>query len=229
MKLEMNTKENFNFEQDKELYPNRKSKGVKSAKYDDYQDTVCRYKYDTTAERRARYTRREIFANKREEIVFNTPRTEEDLDIASKVEMDDKDLSKKVWRHPDFFGLEGSPKGLSKTPRSDFFSKHRSSVRKSLKDHLLSSNTRCFRNGFYREHNIPYDFYWNKVTGHIVLVKSETQKVFSFWNISRMQRLELLNHNHIHKHWRLIDQINEIRLQLEEQAKAEAQQTLEEE
>jgi len=166
---------------------------------------------------------------KNEEIIFNTPRTEEDLHIASKVAIDDKRLSMKVWRHPDFFGLEKPSRGSSKTPRADFFSKHRLSVRKSLKDHLMSENTRCFRNGFYREQNIPYDFYYNNVTGRIILVDVETQEVFSFWEISRMQRLELLNHNHIHKHWRLIDKINERRLQLQKKAKAEVQQTLEEE
>jgi len=40
-----------------------------------------------------------------------------------------------------------------------------------------------------------------------------------------MQDLELLNNNHIHKDWRLIDKINEKKLQLKEQVKDEAQQT----
>lgn len=142
--------------------------------------------------------------------------------------MDDKRLTTKIWRHPQYFGLERPLKGFSKTPKIDFFSKHRSSVRESLKDHLMSPNTRCFRNGSYREQNIPYDFYYNNVTGRIVLVDRKTQEVFSFWEISKMQRLELLNHNHIHKHWRLIDEINKRTLELKEQEKAEAQQTLEE-
>ena len=73
----------------------------------------------------------------------------------------------------------------------------------------MSPNTRCFRNRFYREQNIPYDFYYNNVTGRLILVNARTQEVFSFWEISKIQRLELLNHNynHIYKHWRLIDEI----------------------
>ena len=31
------------------------------------------------------------------------------------------------------------------------------------------------------------------------------QEIFSFWTISKMQRLELLNHNHVHKHWKLVE------------------------
>ena len=119
--------EEFNFQQDKELYPNRKSKGFQSAKDDDYQGAVYQYKYSTTAERRARYEHREIFANKEEEKVFTTPRTQEDLAIASEVGMNNQRLTTKLWRHPQYFGLERPPKGLSKTPKIDFFSKHRSS------------------------------------------------------------------------------------------------------
>jgi hypothetical protein len=138
--------------------------------------------------------------------------------------MDDKRLTMKLWRHPDYFDLKRPPKGLSETPRLDFLSKHRSSVQEYLKDHLMSPNTSYFRNGFYREQNIPYDFYYNNLTRDLLLVNSKTQEVFSFWKISKMQGLELLNHSHVEKDWRLIDQINKRTLQLEEQAKAEAQQ-----
>jgi hypothetical protein len=92
----------------------------------------------------------------------------------------------------------------------------------------VSPNTRCFQNGLYREQSIPYDFYYNNVTEKIILVDVKTQEIFSFWQISKMQHLELLNHNHIHQHWRLIDAIDKQTLELKEQAKAEAQQRLEE-
>lgn len=222
--------EEFDFQQDKELYPNRKSKGFQVAQDDTYQGAVYQYKYATTPERLARYERREIFANKKEEILFSTPRTEEDLDAASKVELSDRRLTDKVWRHPGYFNLERPPKGSasSRTPKIDFFSKHRSSVREILKEHLTSPNTRCFRNGFYREQNIPYDFYYNNVTGKIILVTAETQEVFSFWTISKMQRLELFNHNHIHKHWKLIDEINKKTLEFQKQEEAKAQHILNE-
>ena len=59
-------------------------------------------------QRHARYEHREIFANKAEEKVFSTPRTQEDLRIASEVKMDDKRLTAKLWRHPQYFGLERS-------------------------------------------------------------------------------------------------------------------------
>ena len=71
---------------------------------------------------------------------------------------------------------------------------------------MLSPHTRCFKNSFYREHKQSYD---NNQTGKLLLVTAsgETgeQEIFSFWTISKMQRLELLNHNHVHKHWKLVE------------------------
>lgn len=40
-------------------------------------------------------------------------------------------------------------------------------------------------------------------------MRNSDQSILSFWTISRMQRLELLNHNHIHKQFKLIDIINQ--------------------
>jgi hypothetical protein len=71
---------------------------------------------------------------------------------------------------------------------------------------LVSPHTRCFKNGLYRGHEGSYDYYYNNQTGKLVLIKDD--ELFSFWTISRMQRLELLNHNHVHKHWKLVDALN---------------------
>jgi len=46
------------------------------------------------------------------------------------------------------------------------------------------------------------------------------QKIISFWTISKMQRLKLLNHNHVHKHWKLIEALR--RKNDEEKALVEA-------
>lgn len=35
--------------------------------------------------------------------------------------------------------------------------------------------------------------------------KTGERDIFSVWTISKMQRLELLNHNHVHKHWKLVE------------------------
>ncbi len=47
------------------------------------------------------------------------------------------------------------------------------------------------------------------------------QEIFSFWAISKMQRLELLNHNHVHKHWKLVEALR--KKNVEEKALVEAQ------
>ena len=87
---------------------------------------------------------------------------------------------------------------------------------------MLSPHTRCFKNSFYREHKQSYD---NNQTGKLLLVTAsgETgeQEIFSFWTISKMQRLELLNHNHVHKHWKLVEALR--KKNVEEKALVEAQ------
>ena len=35
--------------------------------------------------------------------------------------------------------------------------------------------------------------------------KTDEQEIFTFWTISKMQRVELLNHKRIHKHWKLVE------------------------
>ena len=87
---------------------------------------------------------------------------------------------------------------------------------------MLSPHTRCFKNSFYREHKQSYD---NNQTGKLLLVTAsgETgeQEIFSFWTISKMQRLELLNHNHVHKHWKLVEALR--KKMLRKKALVEAQ------
>ena len=77
----------------------------------------------------------------------------------------------------------------------------------------------------YREHKQSYDYYYNNQTGKLLLVttNSETgeKEIFSFWTISKMQRLELLNHNHVHKHWKLVEALR--KKNVEEKALIEAQ------
>ena len=74
---------------------------------------------------------------------------------------------------------------------------------------MVSPDTRCFKNGLYREHQESYDSCYNNQRGKLLLIKNndETgeQEIFSFWTISKMHRLELLNHNHVHKHWKLVE------------------------
>ena len=90
---------------------------------------------------------------------------------------------------------------------------------------FLDQDTRCFKNGLYREHKQPYDYYYNNQTGKLLLVTTngETgdQEIFSFWTISKMQRLELLNHNHVYKHWKLVEALQ--KKNVEEKALVEAQ------
>ena len=62
---------------------------------------------------------------------------------------------------------------------------------------------------------------YNNGTGKIILVQDG--KIESFWQISEMQRIELLTHNHLHKHYKIVDKVNqrileEQRLQFEQQA-----------
>ena len=77
----------------------------------------------------------------------------------------------------------------------------------------------------YREHKQSYDYYYNNQTGKLLLVttNSETgeKEIFSFWTISKMQRLELLNHNHVHKHCKLVEALR--KKNVEEKALIEAQ------
>ncbi|MCI5119469.1 MAG: hypothetical protein D3913_16335, partial [Candidatus Electrothrix sp. LOE1_4_5] len=51
--------------------------------------------------------------------------------------------------------------------------------------------------------------------------KTGEQEIFSFWTISKMQCLELLNHNHVHKHWKLVEALR--KKNVEEKALVEAQ------
>jgi hypothetical protein len=93
--------------------------------------------------------------------------------------------------------------------KEDFFKQHGEDAKTQLKEHLLSPDTRCIRNGLYRDHQTPYDYYYNNQTGKLLVIKTDNetgeQGIFSFWNISKMQRLELLNHKHVHKHWKLVE------------------------
>jgi len=90
---------------------------------------------------------------------------------------------------------------------------------------LVSPHTRCFKNGLYREHQESYDYYYNNQTGKLLVIKNNDktseQEIFSFWTISKMQRLELLNHNHVHKHWKLVEALR--KKNVEEKALVEAQ------
>ena len=197
---------------DKQIYLNNTAPGYKSAIKDDYTDSVFEYKYSTSPDRFERFLRREAYANKKEHELFNKDRTQDDLTRASKTNIPDRRLKEKLWRHPAFFDLI-KPKSRSKTPKEDFFKQHGKDAKRQLREHLLSPHTRCFKNGVYREHDQPYDFYYNNQTGKLLIVKTngETgeQEIFSFWTISKMQRLELLNHNHVHKHWKLVEALQE--------------------
>lgn len=117
------------------------------------------------------------------------------------------------------------PKSNSKTPKVDFFQQHSKDATKQLKDHLISPKTRCFKDGLYRDHPDLYDFYYNNHTGKLVLIrnneKTGQKEIFSFWKISRMQRVELLNYNHVHRHWKIVDALN--KRELEKKALFEAQ------
>lgn len=216
--------EESNNSDDKQTYSNSTSPGYKSAKDDSYTDSVYQYKYSTSPSRFDRFLRREVYANKKEHELFNKDRTQDDLTSASKTNIPDKRLKDKLWRHPGFFGLT-KLNSSSKTPKEDFFKQHREDAKRQLTEHLLSPHTRCFKNGFYREHKQSYDYYYNNQTGKLLLVttNSETgeQEIFSFWTISKMQRLELLNHNHVHKHWKLVEALR--KKNVEEKALIEAQ------
>ena len=52
-------------------------------------------------------------------------------------------------------------------------------------------------------------------------VDTGEQEIFSFWTISKMQRLELLNHNHVYKHWKLVEALR--KKNVEEKALVKAQ------
>jgi hypothetical protein len=190
--------ENYNHSEDKRIYLNSLSDGYKSAKNELYTDSVYQYKYSTSPSRLASFRRREIYANKKECELFSKDRTQDDLTSASKVHISDKRLKDKLCRHPDFFGLIRS-KSSSKTPE----------------DHLFSTHTRCLKNGLYREHQESYDYYYSNQTAELLIIKNnhETgeQEIFSFWTISKMQRLELFNHNHVIKHWKLTEALQKKR------------------
>ena len=209
---------------DKQIYSNRMSPGYKSAKDDSYTDSVYQYKYSTSPSRLDRFLRREIYANKKEHELFSKNRIQDDLTSASKINISDKRLKDKLWRHPDFFGFKKS-KSSSKTPKEDFFKRYGEDAKTELKEHLVSSHTRCFKNGLYREHQESYDYYYNNQTGKLLLIKNNVdtgeQEIFSFWTISKMQRLELLNHNHVHKHWKLVEALR--KKNVEEKALVKAQ------
>ena len=216
--------EESNNSDDKQTYSNSMSPGYKSAIDDSYTDSVYQYKYSTSPSRFDRFLRREVYANKKEHELFNKDRIQDDLTSASKTNIPDKRLKDKLWRHPDFFGLT-KPNSSSKTPKEDFFKQHGEDAKRQLTEHLLSPHTRCFKNGLYREHKQSYDYYYNNQTGKLLLVTTngETgeQEIFSFWTISKMQRLELLNHNHVHKHWKLVEALR--KKNVEEKALVEAQ------
>lgn len=216
--------EESNDSDDKQIYSNSMSAGYKSAKHDSYTDSVYQYKYSTSPSRRARLLRREIYANKKEHELFSKDRTQDDLTSASEINIPDKQLKNKIWHYPDFFGLTKS-KSSSKTPKEDFFKQHGEDAKTQLKEHLVSPHTRCFKNGLYREHQESYDYYYNNQTGKLLVIKNnyktDEQEIFSFWTISKMQRLELLNHNHVHKHWKLVEALR--KKNIEEKALVEAQ------
>jgi len=90
---------------------------------------------------------------------------------------------------------------------------------------LVSPHTRCFKNGLYQDHQELYDYYYNNQTGKLLVVKNnhktDEQEIFSFWTISKMQRVELLNHKHVHKHWKLVEALR--KKDVEEKALVEAQ------
>ena len=216
--------EESNDSDDKQIYSNSMSPGYKSAKHDSSTDSVYQYKYSTSPSRLARFLRREIYANKKEHELFSKDRTQDDLTSASKINISDKRLKDKIWRHPDFFGLTKS-KSSSRTPKEDFFKQDGEDAKTQLKEHLVSPHTRCFKNGLYREHQESYDYYYNNQTGKLLLIKNNgktgEQEIFSFWTISKMQRLELLNHNHVHKDWKLVEALR--KKNVEEKALVEAQ------
>jgi len=216
--------EEYNTLNNKQIYSNGILPGYKSAIDDSYTDSVYQYKYSTFSSRFDRFLRREIYANKKEHELFNKDRTQEDLIRASKINIPNRQLKNKLWRHPDFFGLT-KPNSQSKTPKEDFFRQHGEDVKRQLRNHLLSPYTRSFKNGLYREHNESYDYYYNNQTGKLLLIRNNAetgeQEIFSFWNISKMQRLELLNHNHVHKNWKLVEALQ--KKAVEETALVEAQ------
>jgi hypothetical protein len=216
--------EKYNDSDDKQIYSNSMSAGYKSAKHDSYTDSVYQYKYSTSPSRLARFLRREIYANKKEHELFSKDRNQDDLTSTSEINIPDKRLKDKIWRHPDFFGLIKS-KSSSKTPKEDFFKQHGEDAKTQLKEHLVSPHTRCFKNGLYREHQESYDYYYNNKTGKLLVIenndKTGEQEIFSFWTISKMQRLELLNHNHVHKHWKLVEALR--KKNVEEKALVEVQ------
>ena len=82
---------------------------------------------------------------------------------------------------------------------------------------MVSTHTRCFKNCYYRDHQESYDYYYNHKTGKLLLIKNNgktgEQEIFSFWTISKMQCLELLNYNHVHRHWRLIEALRKKNIQ----------------
>jgi len=166
-----------------------------------------------------------MYANKKEHKLFSKDRTQNDLTIAFEIDISDKRLKDKIWRHPDFFGFT-KLKNSSRTPKEDFFRRHGKYAKTELKEHLVSPHTRCFKNGLYREHQESYDYYYNNnQTGKLLLVKNNVetgkQEIFSFWIISKMQRLELLNHNHVYKHSKLVEALR--KKNVEEKALLEAQ------
>ena len=71
----------------------------------------------------------------------------------------------------------------------------------------MSVDTRCFKEAKYHNYSHSYDIYYNRKTGKVILVESRTQEISSFWTISRMQRLELFNFNHMHKRVSLLDEL----------------------
>ena len=52
------------------------------------------------------------------------------------------------------------------------------------------------------------EFITSLIILYFVLINNDEtgeRKIFSFWTTSKMQRLKLLNHKYIHKHWKLVE------------------------
>lgn len=111
----------FDYNTDRLIYGNEESIGYKTAKTDEYSGLVYEFKYSGKNENLERLRRRSIFANKLENKIFSTERSTDDLKRAEEVNINDKTLSKKLYRHPDFFDFKKPPKTKSQTPKRDFF------------------------------------------------------------------------------------------------------------
>lgn len=211
------------FEQDRKLYPNAQSVGYQVSKKGSYTRDVYNHKYKTTEERYQRFLKRQIRANKQEHLLFSQPRPQEEIDVAKTVQWL-KNLKNKVYRHPEFFGLERPEYPDSeKAPKVRFLRENKEQIDKILQDHLQSQDTRTFAKGKYHNHNEEYEHYYNYKTGKIILVqvvtndKNEKERFgLSFWDIEELQRMELFNSKHIHKHYNLVKQLDDRKQAFEE-------------